>query len=162
MNTASIEQIKSWLSQVVDPEIPVVSIEEMGILQKVEWRENQCLVYITPTYTACPAMGRIEDDIKQVLHENGVDGVSVITVFEPAWTTDMMSPSTKEKLRNYGIAPPLHSSCGNWHAGKGSIVSCPRCGSNQTQIVSPFGSTACKALYKCGDCLEPFDHFKCH
>ncbi|MFA7272492.1 MAG: 1,2-phenylacetyl-CoA epoxidase subunit PaaD [Crocinitomicaceae bacterium] len=157
----SKEAIFQLLSQIVDPEIPVVTIEEMGMLRDVVITENACEVIITPTYTACPAMGIIEDDIQSVLRENGVENVTVTLVYSPAWTTDLMTEATKEKLKNYGIAAPMHSACSTWMTAA-EHVTCPRCNSQHTQLISKFGSTACKALYACQDCLEPFDYFKCH
>lgn len=155
------EAIFQLLSQIVDPEIPVVTIQEMGMLRDVVVSENTCEVIITPTYTACPAMGIIEDDIKTILNENGVENITVSLVYSPAWTTDLMTEATKEKLKKYGIAAPLHSACSTWMS-TAERVTCPRCHSQHTRLISKFGSTACKALYSCEDCLEPFDYFKCH
>ena len=149
------------LSAIADPEIPVVSIEEMGMLRDVVITEQGCEVIITPTYTACPAMSIIAQDIKATLEKHGYNNVMVSTVYSPAWTTDWISEETKAKLRNYGIAAPGHSSCLKGRDGN-DIVECPRCFSTRTTLISQFGSTACKALYKCDVCLEPFDYFKCH
>ncbi|MBK8699373.1 MAG: phenylacetate-CoA oxygenase subunit PaaJ [Saprospiraceae bacterium] len=154
-------QVLRMLVDVRDPEIPVLSIEEIGMLRDVVIDENGCEVIITPTYTACPAMAMIEKDIKQTLADQGIDVVKVTTVFAPAWSTDWMSEDTKEKLRAYGIAAPLHSTC-DAAKDKSSIVECPQCFSTKTTLISQFGSTACKALYRCEKCLEPFDYFKCH
>lgn len=159
----SKEEIFNLLSQIPDPEIPVVSIKEMGMLREVNVREDGYEIIITPTYTGCPAMGMIEDDIKSTLSQNGVSPVTVKMVYSPAWTTDWMSDEAKEKMRKYGIAPPMKSSCNKWSAvGKPEKIKCPRCGSVHTNVVSQFGSTACKALYTCDDCKEPFEYFKCH
>lgn len=157
------EDIFNILSTIPDPEIPVVNIQEMGMLRDVILTDKSCEIIITPTYTGCPAMGMIEDDIKKVLTEKGVSNIKVKLVYAPAWTTDWMSNAAKEKMRKYGIAPPLSSSCNKLHAfGKTELVKCPHCNSTQTELISMFGSTACKALYKCESCKEPFEYFKCH
>lgn len=156
------EQVFHCLSNIVDPEIPVVTIQEMGMLRDVILTEEGCEVIITPTYTACPAMGIIEDDIRTALSKEGVENVKVTLVYSPAWTTDWMNEETKSKLRNYGIAAPLHSSCSSWMNTSTQAIHCPRCNSSHTTMISRFGSTACKALYACDDCKEPFDYFKCH
>jgi ring-1,2-phenylacetyl-CoA epoxidase subunit PaaD len=154
--------ILSLLSEIKDPEIPVVSIEEMGMLRDVILSENDCEILLTPTYTGCPAMGIIEQDILSTLHKAGIANPKVTMILAPAWTTDWMSEGTKEKLVQFGIAAPVHSSCINWLSPNNVSVSCPKCGTTNTKIVSQFGSTACKALYTCNDCQEPFDYFKCH
>jgi len=156
------EQILGLLASIVDPEIPVVTIQEMGMLRDVILTENSCEVIITPTYTGCPAMGIIEHDITELLHKHGIANVTVTLTYSPSWTTDWMSQETKEKLRNYGIAPPTHSSCVNWLDPSNLVVHCPRCNSKNTQLIAQFGSTACKALYACEVCKEPFELFKCH
>ena len=156
------ESIFNLLSTIVDPEIPVVSIEEMGMLRDVNITDTFCEVIITPTYTGCPAMGIIEDDIMTLLQQNGIENPSVKLVYSPAWTTDWMTEATKEKLRKFGIAAPIHSSCANWLKPTDVSVKCPKCHSENTKVISQFGSTACKALYSCNDCQEPFDYFKCH
>jgi ring-1,2-phenylacetyl-CoA epoxidase subunit PaaD len=158
----SKNEILLLLSKIVDPEIPVVTIQEMGMLRDVILTNNTCEVIITPTYTGCPAMGIIEHDIKELLELNGISEVKVTTSLAPSWTTDWMSEGTKEKLRNYGIAAPSHSSCVNWLEPTSLVVNCPKCNSKKTELISQFGSTACKALYKCEDCKEPFELFKCH
>jgi ring-1,2-phenylacetyl-CoA epoxidase subunit PaaD len=157
------------LADLADPEIPVVSLRELGILREVRTgADGVPEVVITPTYSGCPAMGQIEDDIRLALAGSG-QTARVVTQLAPAWTTDWMSEVAREKLRAYGIAPPQ---CGsNAHAGtnvltfsrqamRREVVPCPQCGSNCTTETSPFGSTACKAMYRCLDCLEPFDYFK--
>jgi len=156
------EAILGLLASIVDPEIPVVTIQEMGMLRDVIVTEHSCEVIITPTYTCCPAMGIIEHDIVALLNAHGITPVTVTQALSPSWTTDWMSQGTKEKLRNYGIAAPPHSSCVNWLEPSQITVSCPRCNSKHTQLISQFGSTACKALYSCVDCKEPFELFKCH
>ena len=155
------ESILRMLSVIPDPEIPVVNIREMGMLRDVVISEKGYEVILTPTYTGCPAMGIIEQDIKMTLEANGISPVSVKLVYDPAWTTDWMSDVAKEKLRIYGIAPPLHSSC-NLGVFKNNIIKCPHCHSDDTVLMSRFGSTACKALYQCNNCKEPFEYFKCH
>lgn len=154
--------ILELLATIRDPEIPVVTIQEMGMLRDVILEENRCEVIITPTYTGCPAMGIIEHDIIELLKQNGLAEVSVTTSYSPSWTTDWMTSETKEKLKKYGIAPPIHSSCVNWLQPKNLLVTCPRCGASDTSLISQFGSTACKALYSCKSCMEPFEYFKCH
>lgn len=160
--TFSKQDIYSILSPICDPEIPVVSIEEMGILRDVNISEDACVVQITPTYIGCPAMSMIQTEILATLHQYHVPNPQVQIVYTPAWTTDWMNDSTKNKLKQYGISAPLHSSCMDWDNPKKITVECPRCNSTKTKLVSHFGSTACKALYACESCKEPFDYFKCH
>ncbi len=158
----SQQQIFKLLSEIPDPEIPVINIIELGILREVKFVDEVCVVVITPTYTGCPAMKVIEDDIKIKLKEIGIDKVKVELVLTPAWTTDWISDVAKKKLRAYGIAPPDHSSVDKKVLlGKARDLKCPLCGSIHTEMISQFGSTACKALYRCLDCKEPFDYFKC-
>lgn len=160
--TYSKEEIFKLLSEIPDPEIPVINIIELGILRDVKWFDDLCTVIITPTYSGCPAMKVIEDDIKIKLKEIGIEKVKVEMVYSPAWTTDWINDEAKEKLRAYGIAPPDHSSVDkNVLLGKSRGLKCPLCGSKNTEMISQFGSTACKALYRCKDCREPFDYFKC-
>ena len=144
--------ILGLLSHIADPEIHVISITELGIVRGVSIEgEHQevCRILITPTYTGCPAMRLIEDEIKAALAPLGFESVQVKLVYSPAWSTDALSAATQEKLRKYGIAPPRKE------------VVCPQCGSKAVSKVSEFGSTACKALYTCNECKEPFDYFKC-
>ncbi|MCK2034090.1 MULTISPECIES: 1,2-phenylacetyl-CoA epoxidase subunit PaaD [Microbacterium] len=148
---------------VPDPEVPVLTIEDLGVLRAVELRGERVVVDITPTYSGCPAMDTIRDDVVLALTAAGFADVEVRLVLSPAWTTDWMSDAGKQKLRAYGIAPPS----GRAAVPAGPIrlalsVRCPRCGSLDTREVSRFGSTSCKALYECRACLEPFDHFKVH
>ena len=159
------------LESVTDPEIPVVSLREMGILRAVREGRDGLEVVITPTYSGCPAMSQMEDDVIAALAQAGVVG-RVVTQLAPAWSTDWMTPEARVKLQAYGIAPPQASSC----ASKGvnvvqfatkkiadyvqPAVICPQCGSDNTTETSHFGSTACKALYRCLKCMEPFDYFK--
>jgi ring-1,2-phenylacetyl-CoA epoxidase subunit PaaD len=165
----SFSAIEAALADLSDPEIPVVSLADLGILRGVrEGADGVIEVVITPTYSGCPAMGQIEDDVLAALTSIGAQA-SVVTQLTPAWTTDWMSEAAREKLRIYGIAPPQcgssrDTSSGNVkfsrHAVQTAVVPCPQCGSDNTTEVSPFGSTACKAQYRCLDCLEPFDYFK--
>ena len=157
-----IERLEALLEQVTDPEIPVVSIRDLGILREISFDGGQVTVTITTTYSGCPAMSVIKSDIRQTLSEAGYTDVQVKQSLSPAWTTDWMTPEGREKLREYGIAPPQKSAEGLCAvASPGTAVACPQCGSNNTECISEFGSTACKALYRCQDCKEPFDYFKC-
>jgi ring-1,2-phenylacetyl-CoA epoxidase subunit PaaD len=161
-HTLTTDQIFKLLSVIPDPEIPVINISELGILRDVKWDGDLCTVVITPTYSGCPAMKVIEDDIKILLKEKGIENVKVDLVYSPAWTTDWISDEAKEKLRAYGIAPPEVSSIDKGLLlGKARHLKCPQCNSYNVTMISQFGSTACKALYRCNDCKEPFDYFKC-
>ena len=158
----SVSQINQLLSEIPDPEIPVISIIELGVIRDIIVNGNSVEVKITPTYSGCPAMKQMEDDVKKKLKEAGVENALVTTIYQPAWTTDWMSGDAKEKLRKYGIAPPEESTSDkSFLTGKHKQVTCPRCKSKSTNLISQFGSTACKALYQCKECLEPFDYFKC-
>lgn len=159
--TFNTEEIFDIISEIPDPEIPVITIKDLGILRSVELSNETYVVTITPTYTACPAMGLIENQIKGILASIGITNVEVKLTYSPAWTTDWLTPEAKQKLRIYGIAPPSHSSCAKIFEASESVI-CPRCNSKHTHLISKFGSTACKALYQCDDCKEPFDLFKCH
>lgn len=172
---ASIDTIWSWLRAVPDPEIPVISVVDLGIVRGVRWEsadENaDVVVTVTPTYSGCPATEVIAASIRERLAEEGIGHSRVETQLAPAWTTDWLGPEAKEKLRQYGIAPPAGP------AGEHVIdisrltrrplkaaapVVCPRCASKHTQVISPFGSTPCKSLHRCDDCHETFDYFKPH
>jgi ring-1,2-phenylacetyl-CoA epoxidase subunit PaaD len=157
------EQIWELMHQIPDPEIPVIDIVELGVIRSVKLNNKSSVeITITPTYSGCPAMKQMEDDIRKQLNEAGFSEIKINTVYNPPWTTDWITQEAKVKLNNYGIAPPEHSSIDKGVLlGRERIVKCPRCSSTSTQLVSQFGSTACKALYKCSDCLEPFDYFKC-
>ncbi|MEO8762413.1 MAG: 1,2-phenylacetyl-CoA epoxidase subunit PaaD [Bacteroidia bacterium] len=162
MQNFNQETILSFLQEIPDPEIPVITIVELGVIRKINISENAVEVELSPTYSGCPAMKQMETDIVATLKKHGIENVSIKTVYTPAWTTDWISPDAKEKLRKYGIAPPQeHTTDKSFITGKTKQIKCPRCGSLHTEMVSQFGSTACKALYKCKDCLEPFDYFKC-
>ena len=155
------QQIWEILHLVEDPEIPYLNVVEMGIVRAVNVGEILEVV-ITPTYSGCPAMKTIEEDIKEALAENGFPHALVKTVLAPAWTTDWMTDDALSKLRMNGIAPPERgASDKGLLMGRIREIACPRCFSKETTMISQFGSTACKALYKCQSCLEPFDHFKC-
>jgi len=148
------------LDEVKDPEIPVLSLWDMGVLRDVQREEGRITVTITPTYSGCPAMDVMREDIEIALRGNGVDHYSVETQLSPAWTSDWMTDKGREQLRAYGIAAPNDAieQSGRETPEKG--VRCPRCGSVDTHRVSEFASTACKALFQCDDCFEPFDYFK--
>ncbi|MBL7936097.1 MAG: phenylacetate-CoA oxygenase subunit PaaJ [Bacteroidia bacterium] len=155
------QDVYNLIAGIPDPEIPVITIKDLGILRDVKLVDDTYTVTITPTYTACPAMGMIEDQIKEILSNHGIDKVKVELTYTPAWTTDWLSQEAKAKLKNYGIAPPNHSSCTKLFS-TAEVVVCPQCNSRHTSLISRFGSTACKALYKCDNCKETFDLFKCH
>lgn len=174
--TASLDHVWTVLDAVADPEIPVVSLRELGILRDVRMGPDGVEVVITPTYSGCPAMGQMADDVAAALAAHGVVG-KVVTQLSPAWTTDWIGPAAREKLRAYGIAPPQGACASHPKSAGGTpqervlrfmpgasqvqpVVPCPQCGSTHTVETSPFGSTACKALYKCLSCQEPFDYFK--
>ncbi len=157
-----IERLEALLEQVTDPEIPVVSIRDLGILRDISLHAGQVTVTITPTYSGCPAMSTIRADIRQTLSAAGYDDVRLKQSLSPAWTTDWMTDEGREKLRAFGISPPQKSAKGLCAVvSPGTDVKCPQCGSEQTECISEFGSTACKALYRCLHCAEPFDYFKC-
>jgi ring-1,2-phenylacetyl-CoA epoxidase subunit PaaD len=163
IKTISKEDIWELLKTIPDPEIPVITIVDLGILRDVEIKDDKVIVSITPTYSGCPAMNVISNEIISTLKENGIDSVEIKMVFSPVWTTDWLSDNAKEKLRAYGIAPPEKTSLDkNSLLSEPKVIHCPRCSSANTELISQFGSTACKALYRCIDCKEPFDYFKCH
>ena len=158
--STSTTTLQAIAAQVCDPEIPVLTIEDLGILRDVQLDDDGGVrVVITPTYSGCPAMDAIREDLQTAFHAEGYGDVTVDLVLSPAWTTDWMSESGKAKLEEYGIAPPT----GTGHRGPvtlGMAVKCPLCHSLNTKELSRFGSTSCKALYQCRECLEPFDYFK--
>jgi ring-1,2-phenylacetyl-CoA epoxidase subunit PaaD len=160
----SVKAIWDLLQTVNDPEVPVLSVTDLGIIRDVKLNEDEVEVVITPTYTGCPAMDMISMNIRSVLMENGYKKVKITTVLSPAWTTDWMTESGKQKLKQYGIAPPnpKQQVCHDSLFMPNEAVQCPHCSSWHTHRVSEFGSTACKSLYQCDDCKEPFDYFKCH
>lgn len=156
------EQAWAVLARVADPEIPVISVTELGIVREVAASAQGVEVVVTPTYSGCPATEAIERSIVDALREAGAAGVHVQTRLAPAWTTDWIAPEAKEKLRRYGIAPPgaVAEVTAVQPIGFVPRVDCPLCGSRNTERLSAFGATACKALYRCRDCREPFEHFK--
>lgn len=163
----SVRAQDAWwkaVSEVLDPEVPVLSVVDLGIVRDVREDNGTVVVDVTPTYSGCPAMKVIEADITEALRNAGATSVRVNTVFQPAWTTDWISEDARERLRAYGIAPPT----GSAPAGaelvtlhrRAEVVPCPRCGSRRTEIRSEFGSTACKAIHYCLSCDEPFEYLK--
>ncbi|KRQ05387.1 1,2-phenylacetyl-CoA epoxidase subunit PaaD [Bradyrhizobium sp. DASA03076] len=154
---------RAWdaAASVVDPEIPVLTIADLGVLRDVSVDGDRVEVAITPTYSGCPAMNMIALEIEIALERAGFHRPTVRTVLSPAWTTDWMSEEGRRKLRAYGIAPPQASSSRRALFGE-QAVECPQCGSDKTELLSEFGSTSCKALWRCKACREPFDYFKCH
>ena len=161
MVNAEKDKVLELLSNVFDPEIPVLSIMDMGIVRDVEVDQGKVNVTITPTYSGCPAMDTIADDIKIILDDHGFS-TEVKLVLAPAWSTDWITEKGRTALEKYGIAAPLEDSADKLALlGEGKLVKCTNCGSLNTKLVSQFGSTACKALFQCNDCLEPFDYFKC-
>lgn len=161
-NSAGLRQ-RAWdaAASVVDPEIPVLTIADLGVLRDVTVDGDRVEVAITPTYSGCPAMNMIALEIEVALERAGFQHPKVRTVLSPAWTTDWMSEEGREKLRAYGIAPPQASNSRRALFGE-QAVACPQCGSDATELLSEFGSTSCKALWRCKTCREPFDYFKCH
>lgn len=155
-------RVRGWLEDVADPEIPVLTIADLGILRDVQCRDGEVEVVITPTYSGCPAMRTIEREVQAALTRRGVERLKITTRISPPWTTDWLSEDGRRKLLEFGIAPPAEPSATKKSLfGGDPLVACPQCGSTQTERISEFGSTACKALYRCKDCLEPFDYFKC-
>lgn len=157
---ARIEDIREWVRNIPDPEIPVVSIGDLGILRDVEVNDA-VVVSLAPTYSGCPATEAIEKSVVDELTARGVEGVEIRRVLSPAWTTDWISDEGRAKLKAYGIAPPSAEGSKRDLLNKNRPVACPRCDSTETVCVSEFGSTACKAAYRCTSCLEPFEYFKC-
>lgn len=173
---ALVDTIWSWLRQVADPEIPVISVVDLGIVRDVRWDDSgvnaSVVVTVTPTYSGCPATEVIAASIRERLAEGGIERTRVETRLSPAWTTDWLGPEAKGKLRGYGIAPPAglageHVIDISRLTRRSAIkpqaaIVCPRCGSPRTQVLSQFGSTPCKSLHRCDDCHETFDYFKPH
>ncbi|MGB7451262.1 MAG: 1,2-phenylacetyl-CoA epoxidase subunit PaaD [Lysobacterales bacterium] len=156
-NNTETARLFDLLSSVVDPEIPVLTLQDLGVLRDISIEEGEVKVTITPTYAGCPAMETMRTDTEATLAAAGYEQVNVQQKLSPAWTTDWMSQHGRDKLRAYGIAPPDSTACGQ---SLGQMM-CPQCNSTKVNLVSEFGSTACKALYQCQDCREPFDYFKC-
>ena len=149
MQSGKIEEIWTLLGSVPDPEIPVISVVELGVIRDVKFINHEYVISVTPTYSGCPAIKTFQDDITTQLSQNNINNFRIEIVYSPAWTTEWMSSETKDKLKKYGISPPE------------KIAQCPQCSSTRVESISEFGATACKSLYKCSDCLEPFEHFKC-
>jgi ring-1,2-phenylacetyl-CoA epoxidase subunit PaaD len=154
------ELVWERLALIPDPEIPVITIVELGVVRDVRWDGHALTIFITPTYTGCPAMHLFVAEIKAAMHEQGFDQLHIETVYSPAWTTDFLTPEAKDKLRKYGIAPPVKTADEDDPFAEPPPIPCPRCESENTQLVSQFGATACKSLYTCSDCKEPFEYFK--
>lgn len=155
-------ELMEVLKTIPDPEIPVINIVEMGIVRDIEISGDDVLVKITPTYSGCPAMKSIEDDIVSELNSKGFEKVIVKKIYSPAWTTDWLSEETKQKLKEYGIAPPEGKAEDEFYRDLVTKpIQCPYCSSNETKLTSQFGSTACKSLHYCNECQQPFEHFKC-
>ncbi|MFW2542957.1 1,2-phenylacetyl-CoA epoxidase subunit PaaD [Primorskyibacter sp. 2E107] len=165
----STDQVWDWLAEVPDPEIPVVSVTELGIIREVAWQGDTLHVAVTPTYSGCPATAVIDLMVEEKLREKGILHVALERRISPPWTTDWITQNARDKLKAYGIAPPVDGTASDGRMGRAARLSgsnlsieCPRCGSSETEKVSQYGSTPCKAAYVCRDCLEPFDYFKCH
>ncbi|TDE39825.1 1,2-phenylacetyl-CoA epoxidase subunit PaaD [Antarcticimicrobium sediminis] len=152
MTHASVDQVWDWLAAVPDPEIPVISLTDLGIIRDVAWQDDTLIVTVTPTYSGCPATSIINLDIETALRGHGIEKIELKRQLSPAWTTDWLTEGGKRKLEAFGIAPPQPA---------GGPDHCPHCGSKSIEKISQFGSTPCKATWRCKDCLEPFDYFKC-
>ncbi len=167
LSRPELDQVWQWLDAVPDPEIPVISLVDLGIIRKLYYEGETLVVLVTPTYSGCPATSIINADIEAALRAHGIENLRLERQLSPPWSTDWISEQGRQKLRDYGIAPPVtEESSGTgtriWLRTENNLtVACPRCGSNHTTRVSQFGSTPCKANYRCQDCLEPFDYFKC-
>ena len=152
MSNPSVEQIWDWLEAIPDPEIPVISLTDLGIIRNVEWQGDTVVVAVTPTYSGCPATSMINMDIETKLRDEGLEKIELKQQLSPAWTTEWMTDKARKALEEYGIAPPQAA---------GGPKRCPRCGGDHLEKLSQFGSTPCKAQWRCQDCLEPFEYFKC-
>lgn len=158
-----------WLAEVPDPEIPVISVTDLGIVREVRWEGDELVVAVTPTYSGCPATAVINLDIETHLRARGIGKVRLERRLSPPWTTAWLSEAGREKLRAYGIAPPVEGTGSDMASARAArlagtsnlVVTCPRCGSEKTERISQHGSTPCKAAFRCTACLEPFDYFKC-
>ncbi len=158
------QDILKLLETVYDPEVPVLSIVDLGIVRDIHTEKDPIEIIITPTYSGCPAMDMIRMNIRLRLVEHGYSNITITNTLTPAWTTDWMSEKAHEKLKAYGIAPPAvkQQVCDTLHFHEEEAIQCPLCRSYNTRMISRFGSTACKAIYQCNNCSEPFDYFKCH
>ncbi|QFU15617.1 1,2-phenylacetyl-CoA epoxidase subunit PaaD [Microvirga thermotolerans] len=162
----SLDQVRNWLGEVPDPEVPAVSVMDLGIVRDIRWMDDELVVAITPTYSGCPATSVIALDIEVALRARGIDRLKIERRLSPPWTTDWITEEGRRKLEAYGIAPPAEkardpSPLDRFLRSAPPAIKCPRCSSENTFRVSEFGSTPCKAQYQCRDCLEPFDYFKC-
>jgi ring-1,2-phenylacetyl-CoA epoxidase subunit PaaD len=157
----SVEKVWQILEKIFDPEIPVLSIVDLGIVRDVHINKSEVTIFITPTYSGCPAMDLIAMNIRMELLQKGFTHIKITQQLSPAWTTDWMTQRGKQKLKEYGIAPPQGKIIDQQFL-ENLKVKCPQCHSKNTKLLSQFGSTSCKALYQCQDCKEPFDYFKCH
>lgn len=158
VESAAVHEIWALLATIPDPEIPVLTITDLGMVRRVVTQGDGVAIHFTPTYSGCPATEHLTAMIRDTLTLAGYGPVHIVIQLSPAWTTDWLSPDARERLRQYGISPPQGHAC---HAPTATDVACPRCGSTHTSLISEFGSTACKALYRCDACREPFDYFKC-
>lgn len=156
----TVDEVWRWLENVPDPEIPVISVVDLGIVRDAAWRDDALIVKVTPTYSGCPATTVIALDIEAALRARGVENVQIETQLSPPWTTDWITEAGRKKLRAYGVAPPVEGAACAGALKAPAVVECPHCGSTDTEEVSRFGSTPCKAHWRCRACLEPFDYFK--
>jgi len=157
------KEIWHYLEDVPDPEIPVISVLDLGVVRNVEITDDEKVnVTITPTYSGCPAMSAISISIRKKLIQQGLRNINIINQLSPSWTTDWMTEEGKQKMKAYGIAPPTKNASSDDLFSDEQNIECPQCSSKNTRLISQFGSTACKAMYQCNDCHEPFDYFKCH
>jgi ring-1,2-phenylacetyl-CoA epoxidase subunit PaaD len=152
MTRPSVARVWEWLGEIPDPEIPAITLTDLGIIRDVGWRDDTLVVTVTPTYSGCPATSMINMEIETALRSHGIEKLELKRQLSPAWTTDWMTEDGRAKLEAYGIAPPRPA---------GGPARCPRCGGTTLEKLSQFGSTPCKAQWRCRDCLEPFDYFKC-
>lgn len=164
MGKVTKEQVYEWLAQVTDPEVPALTILDLGVVRDVSVQDEplQVRIFITPTYSGCPAMDVIALGIRMALASRGLGNLVIEQQLNPPWTTDWMTEEGKRKLKEYGIAPPNRKAFASLGLFEEEPVQCPRCASADTELVSQFGPTSCKALYKCLLCKEPFEYFKCH
>ena len=164
-DTTALTKDEIWqkLQNIPDPEIPVISIVDLGIIRNVEVKGDDLYITMTPTYSGCPALIAMQDDVRAAFQDTGMN-VHISITYKPAWTTDWMSEETKKKLEDYGIAPPVGTSSELKNPFRAVVrkINCPFCKSENTIVTSPFGSTACKSLHYCKNCNQPFEHFKCH
>lgn len=156
----STDEVWRWLENVPDPEIPVISVVDLGIVRNVAWKGDALIITVTPTYSGCPATAVISFEITDAIRRKGVETVKIETKLSPAWTTSWITDAGRNKLKAYGIAPPVQEGTCAGMLKAPLEIECPNCGSKDTECISRFGSTPCKAQYRCHACLEPFDYFK--